>query len=206
MSATAISRRSLIKRGLFGGALLTLGGSGLLALRGGRRLPLPPEGLQTFDPVEYSVFDAFARRVVQPTAGPPVDRIAFNADRVLTRASREVQGEVKQLLRLFENALAGLLFAGNLRPFTALEPAEQDAVIRDWAHSALALRRTGYQALRTVALASYYGANEAWPASNYPGPPQGFWFKDAPVYRGGGDRREGLGVFVEEPKPEVEGG
>ncbi|MDQ3262574.1 MAG: hypothetical protein M3Y59_02765 [Myxococcota bacterium] len=205
MSAEAISRRSLIKRGLVGGALLSLGGGGLLALRGGRRIPLPPEGLQTFDLVEYSVFDAFARRVVQPTAGPPVDRIALNADRVLTRASREVQGEVKQLLRLFENALAGFLFAGHLRPFTALEPAEQDAVIRDWAHSALSLRRTGYQALRTVALASYYGANEAWPATNYPGPPQGFWNKDAPVYRGGGDRREGLGVFVEE-QPEVEGG
>jgi len=206
----AITRRSLVKRGLFGGALLALGGAGFLAFRGSRRIALPAEGLQVFSELEYAVFDAFARRVVIPMGGPPVDRLAFNADRVLTRASPDVQGEVKQLLGLFENALAGFLFGGNVRPFTRLEPEAQDAVIRDWANSALEVRRTGYQALRTIALASYYGANESWSAARYPGPPQGFHWKDAPVYRGGTDKREGLGIYVPPPEPapdtEVEGG
>lgn len=203
MGTQAISRRSLVKRGLFGGALLALGGAGVLASRDTRRSPLPPEGLQVFDEVEYSVFDAFSRRVVIPKTGPSLDqlRVAFNADRVLLRASEDVRKEVKALLKLFENALAGFLFAGTVRPFTRLEPARQDEVIADWANSALELRRTGYQALRTIALASYYGADASWPAASYPGPPQGFHWKDAPVYRGGTDAREGLGVYVEEPTP-----
>ena len=200
MSATEISRRSVLKRGLLGGALLAVGGAGALAFRGTRRASLPPEGLQVFDPVEYSVMDAFCRRVVMPVKGPSADelRVAFNADRVLTRASPDVQKEVKQLLKLFENALAGFLFAGVTKPFTQLSPEQQDEVIRAWSVSALALRRTGYQALRTIALASYYGADATWPATNYPGPPRAFWNKDAPVYRGGDDVREGLGVYAEE--------
>lgn len=200
MSATEITRRSLLKRGLWGGALLAVGGAGALAFRGTRLAPPPPEGLQVFDLAQYSVMDAFCRRVVTPLQGPSAEelRVAFNADRVLTRASPDVQKEVKQLLGLFENALAGLLFAGVTQPFTRLSPQAQDEVIRDWSVSRLELRRTGYQALRTIALASYYGADETWAASSYPGPPRAFWNKDAPVYRGGGDVREGLGVYPKE--------
>lgn len=200
MSATEITRRSVLKRGLFGGALLAVGGATALAFRGTKPSPLPPEGLKVFDQIEYSVMDAFSRRVVRPTRGPSVEeiRVAFNADRVLVRASPDVQRELKQLLKLFENALVGFLFAGQVRPFTQLSPEAQDRVIHDWAHSRLEIRRTGYQALRTIALASYYGTDATWPAASYPGPPRAFVNRDAPVYRGGDDVREGLGVYTEE--------
>src|SRR5688572_30146376 len=115
MSADGMNRRSLIKRGLFGGALLAVGGGTVLAFRGTKLAPLPAEGLEVLDHVEYSVVDTLARRMVIPAKGPSAGevRVAFNVDRVLTRASGDVRKEVKQLLKLFENALAGFLFGAH---------------------------------------------------------------------------------------------
>lgn len=66
-----LTRRGLLKRGLFGGALLALGGSGLLATREGLSLPLPPEGLQVLGPGEYTMLQALARRAFPPRQGWP---------------------------------------------------------------------------------------------------------------------------------------
>src|SRR5262249_47486694 len=85
LAGTELSRRSLLKRGLLGGSLLALGGMGFLALRGGRAVPLPPEGLRVFSPREYAVLDAVARRLVRPRKGwPTVDElgVALAADRI----------------------------------------------------------------------------------------------------------------------------
>ena len=199
-----MNRRSLIKRGLFGGALLALGGAGALVLRGTRKVALPPEGLLVLDEVEFAVVDALAGRFVTPVKGPSVEevRVAFNVDRVLMRASVDVRKEVKQLLKLFENALAGFLFGARVKPFTQLDGAEQDEVLREWQQSRLEIRRTGYQALRTLVFAAYYGADASWPAASYPGPPMRA-IKDQPVFTGeGGPPRTGLGVFTSrENKP-----
>ena len=68
--------------------------------------------------------------------------------------------------------VAGFLFSGRVTPFTALDPSAQDVVLREWRDSRLAVRRTGYEALRKLVLASYYSAPEVWPSMGYPGPPQ----------------------------------
>lgn len=204
------TRRSVLKKGLLGGALLALGGGGLLAARGTRTVPLPKEGLKILDEVEYAVFHALAKRVVRPGPGAPtIDQVnaTMNVDRILAGADSGVQAEVKQLAKLFENALAGLLFGGRTRPFTQLSGDEQDAVLAEWRDSRLVVRRTGYQALRVLVLAGYYSSDMIWPAVNYPGPPQGFHQPDAPVWKGGGQPRpEGNGVFHEELAPPPEGG
>ena len=49
------SRRSLLKKGLFGGAVLAVGGAGFLASRGTKRVALPPEGLKVLSEDEYAV-------------------------------------------------------------------------------------------------------------------------------------------------------
>ncbi len=77
------------------------------------------------------------------------------------------------LLGLFENALPGLLFDGAFFPFTRLSPESQDAVLEHWRDSRLALRRTGYNALRRICLAVAYGDESAWAAMGYPPPPTG---------------------------------
>src|SRR5512138_489542 len=105
-----LSRRSLIKRGLLGGVLLAAGGAGFLALRGGARVALPADGLLVFTPAQFAVLDAVARRMVRPRAGwPGVDqvRVALAADRIAARVEPSAQKELRQLLGLFENGLAG---------------------------------------------------------------------------------------------------
>ena len=80
----------------------------------------------------------------------------------------EGQKEVRQLVGLFENALAGLLLDGQWKTFTASTPEQQDARIRSWQQSRLEVRRTGYRALKKIVYSSYYGARETWARHRLP--------------------------------------
>ncbi len=193
------SRRFLLKRGLWGSALLVVGGAGVLAFRPGKRVPLPPGGLRVFSEREYGVLDALAHRLVGTLPGwPSVEQVgvAQAVDRIAERIESSAQAELKQLLALFDNALSGFLFDGNTQPFTALDAAEQDRLLEHWRDSRLAIRRTGYNALRTLVLAGYFQSPLTWKPIGYPGPDEGFFEPDAPVWFGGGaPRPEGNGVF-----------
>ena len=195
------TRRSFIKKGLFGGALLTLGSGTALLLRRGAAVAPPAEGLKVLGLREYAVLDAVARRVIVPMPGfPTVDdvRVAFKCDRILALTDETSQVELRQLLELFDNALAGFLLGGRLTPFTKLEAAEQDEVLREWMNSRLEIRRTGYMALRTLVSSAYFINPLAWPAVGYGGPPKAFHDSNAPVWKGGGEPRPaGNGVWVE---------
>jgi len=201
-----LSRRSLVKRGLVGGALLAAGGAGFLAFRGGASVPLPADGLQAFTPEQFAVLDALSRRMVRPRPGwPTVDEVgvARAADRIAAQVEPSARKELQQLLGLFDSALAGFLLGGRTRPFTRLDGAEQDRVLVEWRDSGLALRRTGYAALRTLVLAGYYQSPAIWKAVGYSGPPR--IFEDAPsqpVWFGKGEPRpDGNGVWHGEPLP-----
>lgn len=156
-----------------GGALLALGGLGALSLRKGPPRDLPREGLGVLDAREYAVMAALAARIVPDRPGfPTVEELstAVAADALLQKMDASVRAEMKQLLRLFENALTNALFGGRPRPFTSLSPPTQDEVLREWRDSRLEVRRTGYQALRGLVLAAYYGDARTWAAVGYPGP------------------------------------
>lgn len=194
------ARRGFLKQGLFGGAVLALGGAGLV-FRQSKQVELPPEGLLALSPREYSVIWAIAARLM-PIGGdyPTLEkvRVGFNADRILTRVDDTALAEMKQLLNLFENALPNFLFGLRLTPFTQLAGADQDEVLGEWAHSRLALRRSGYTALRELVLAAYFVKPETWAAVGYPGPPKGFHDPNAPVWKGGDERRPpSPGIWVE---------
>ncbi len=86
-------------------------------------------------------------------------------------ASEPAQAEIRQLVRLFDSALAGFLLDGQFRTFSDSSPEQQDERIRAWQKSRFTLRRTGYKALKKLVYAAYYAAPETWPATGYPGPP-----------------------------------
>jgi hypothetical protein len=195
------TRRAFIKRGVFGTALLTVGGASGLAFRRSALVDLPPEGLLVLGRRELSVLDAVARRLIVPAPGAPsLDeaRVAFRCDRILALADETSQVEARQLLQLFESALAGFLFGARVTPFTRLGPDAQDEVLREWMTSRLEVRRTGYSALRSLVTAAYYGNPITWATAGYPGPPKAFHDPNAPVWKGGGaPRPPGPGVWVE---------
>ena len=171
------TRRSLLKKGVFGGGLLVLSGGLGLGLRRTRLGPPPKATLALFTLEEHSIFQAVAARVVPgegagatwPTA-VDVD-CAGKADAVLARLHPETGREMKQLLRLFDNALVNLVVHGSPTPFTELPPAEQDARLEAWGRSRLSLLRSGYLALTRLSAATYYASTEVHPRIGYPGPP-----------------------------------
>jgi hypothetical protein len=167
-------RRSFLKFGVAGAALLAVGGGTWL----GTRRTAPAPGLTgpftVLSPEEASVFLALSERLLPPRPGFPspldVD-LPRRIDGLLSIMQEEAQHEVRQLVRLLENALAGLLLDGQWKTFTASTPEQQDARIRGWQMSRYRIRRTGYRALKKIVYSSYYGARETWAAIGYPGPP-----------------------------------
>jgi hypothetical protein len=174
-----MNRRSFVKRGLFGGALLLLGGGGL-SLYPTRHLASPTKPLRVLDDRGFQVIVAVASRVITAPDVDPV-LIAERIDESLSRTPPEAQADLAGLVGLFENALPGLLLDGRATPFTRLDGAAQDAVLASWRDSRLVLRRTGYHALRRLCFVAYYGDESAWPAIHYKGLPdvKGFFHDDS---------------------------
>jgi hypothetical protein len=199
------NRRGFLKKGLFGGLLLALGGGGFLFTRRGASVAMPG-GLQVLNASEYAVMWAIVQRFNPAREGfPAADTLntAVAADGIIALLEPVTQEEIKQLLMLFENALPNFLFGGRAVPFTQLNPVEQEEVLGEWRDSRLTLRRTGYRALRGIAVAAYYGNQATWSAVGYPGPPPGIHDPTAAVWKGGETPRPiGNGTMLERPEPE----
>jgi hypothetical protein len=175
--APGFPRRRFLKRGLLGGALLFVGGAVPLALRSTRMGSPPRRPLKLFTVEEHAIFAAVAARLV-PGAGagprwPTAEAVdcAGKVDTLMSRVHPEVGAEFRKLLHLFENGLFGLVTGGSPTPFTRLDAAGQEARLEAWRHSRLSLLRSGYQALKRLAEASYYSSPEIYALVGYPGPP-----------------------------------
>ncbi len=197
------TRRSFLKRGLLGGAVLALGGGLGLALRASKEVPLPAEPLLVLSPQEFSVVAALGNVFITPREGfPPPDqlKVAAVSDKILSMTDVTAQKELKQALMLFENALPNFLFGARLLPFTRLGPAEQAKVLSEWFSSRLPVRRTAALALRALVTAAYFSQRESWPAVHYGGPLPGIHDPNAPLWKGGGaPRPPGNGVWLGDP-------
>jgi Gluconate 2-dehydrogenase subunit 3 len=170
-------RRSFLKKGLVGVALLFVGGAIPIALRGGLDRARPRGALQLFTPHEYAIFAAIAARIAPGddagAAWATADALdcAGKADALMAQAHPAVGTELRRLLHLFESGVTGLFTNGQPTPFTRLDPAQMDARLEAWRHSRVALLRSGYQALKRLAQATYYSSPEIYARLGYPGPP-----------------------------------
>jgi len=162
------SRRGLLEKTLGGAALLALAGAVPLALRK-TRLQAPAKPLQFFTPAEYSIWAAVAGRVL--TDAPPHVEVAEKADAFLALLSENDARDMKRLLALFDNALYSFLRGGPPRPFTQMTPEEQDARLLAWQSSRIAIERSGFQALKRLSSAVYFGDPATYASVGYPGPP-----------------------------------
>ena len=167
-------RRSFLKYGLAGAALLAVGGGTWLGTRRTRPAPGLPGPFTVLTPEEATVFLELSERLLPPRPGFPAPLdidLPRRIDSLLGLMPAEGQKEVRQLVGLFENALVGVLLDGQWKTFTASSHEQQDARIRGWQQSRLEVRRTGFRALKKIVYSSYYGARETWAAIGYPGPP-----------------------------------
>ena len=173
MSDKLLSRRTVLKTGLLGAGLLTVGGLGL-SLQG-TVLRQPSEPLIALSQREYSILAAIADRLCPSSPDAPTASqlgVAEAIDTTVSRMDPATAKEFRQLLALFENAAFGFIFNQTFQPFTACSPATQDRVIEGWRLSAVAVRRSGYRALAGLCLAAYWANPKSWSLVGYPGPPQ----------------------------------
>jgi len=171
-----LDRRRFLRRGLVGGALLVAAGAAPFAFRS-TRMRAPRGALRLLSPAEYSVLAAVAARIVPgsgaPAGWPSADALdcAGKIDALMARVHPDVGHDFRRLLRLIESGLGGALLAGSPRPFTRAAPDQQDARLEAWRTSRLALLRSGYQAVKRLAHATYYASPETYALVGYPGPP-----------------------------------
>jgi hypothetical protein len=169
------TRRSFLRKTMGGAALLAVAGAVPVALRR-TKLREAPKGLRFFTAAEYSIWAAAADRVLaeeKPSGAPlpaQVD-IAARADAFLAPLPEGDRKDLKQLLALFDNALFSVLQGGPPRPFTQMSPEDQDAQLRRWQTSRLAIQRTGFQAIKRLCCALYFADPATYASVGYPGPP-----------------------------------
>jgi hypothetical protein len=179
-----MGRRRFIQGGLVGVALLA--GAGLLAWRRRGELEGASGGpFAVLSGLEAAVLIDIARRIAPsspPFPSPDAVRVAERVDSFLAMSHVGVQRDVKRLLVLFDSALIGLALDASPTRFRAASLASRDARLEAWSTSRLAVRRTGFRALRRLVCSAYYSSPATWDAVGYPGPP---------VLAGGPERGKG---------------
>lgn len=163
------SRRIFLKRSLLGTVALSL--APLLPSRAAAGARLHDES-GFFNADEATIVGGIARAFIPSAeAGLPdpvrlgvIERIG----RLLARAHREEQDQLRLLLLLFERLPP--LFAGTLQRFTEMSPEDQAAYLAGWGKSRLLFRRIAFQALKDLVMLTYYSRDEVWGAIGYDGP------------------------------------
>jgi len=172
------SRRTFLKRGLIGGGVLVLAGTLPFAFRTTALGRKPRRDLRLLSLEEYAVLSAACARLVPGDgAGPTwptaeaVD-CAGKIDALLATVHPDAGSDFRRLLRVFESGFFGTLIAASPRPFTRATPADQDARLEAWRRSRFMMLRSGYQAMKRLAHATYYSSPEVYARIGYPGPPE----------------------------------
>lgn len=166
-------RRTLLKLGVAGAAVLAVAGGGLallwqpgLDVQAGR---LTPAGRAVFEALARAILDgslpqdASSRRAA---LAAHLDRV----DAAIAAFPPAVRGELADLLGLLATTPGRLAFAGLGPEWDDASVAQVQAVLEDWRTSSLALRQQAYHALRELTNAAYYADASAWRTLGYPGP------------------------------------
>jgi len=142
----------------------------------------------TLSPSRHAVLAAVCETLIPRVERPddPTGYFALSATeaRTIDRVEQligliedpDARSRLDLLLGLLGTPIANLLLGGRFGAFDRLSPDDRLAVLRSWAHSRLALKRAGFQALKRLVQVSFYGwpvrngSHPAWDAAGYPGP------------------------------------
>lgn len=168
-----LSRRTLLKAGIAGGAVLVLA-------RWLYTTSAPPS-LST--PAPVAALDDRGRGVViaiapvmladaLPANDPAVlHDVVAGVEQAIAGLPPAVRKEIDQLFALLSLAPTRALVAGVWSPWPQASPEAVSAFLDRWRNSRLALLRSGHGALHQLFFAAWYGNSRAWPAIGYAGPP-----------------------------------
>jgi hypothetical protein len=167
------SRRKFLKQTVLGGAFLTVTRIFPRDFLFAQSTEGIPTDLRYFSAQEYLILQALAERIIGPPAygGPSANDIdvARHADQFLATADVEIQDQFHQLLTVFNAPFFTFLFDLRFSSFINMAPEDKDSYLEDWMTSNLALRRTGFQALKRLCLSMFYTDSRSWKEIGYEG-------------------------------------
>ena len=173
-NAPNLTRRTLLKAGIAGGAVLVLARWAVTSYSPEQASRAPGSAL---DPAARSIIAAIVPIMLEGAlidTGSDVEvhaEVVAGVDRAvagLPPASRE---ELEQLFALLSFAPTRALVAGVWLPWPEATRGSIEAFLASWRDSRFDLLRSGYGALHQLILAAWYGNVRAWPAIAYDGPP-----------------------------------
>lgn len=173
---SSAKRRSLLKLGLIGTALLAAGGfvatrltDGSPSARLAQAVHLDAGMQSMLARVFEGVLDGMlptdpAQRQAQ------LDATLSGLDKAIGNLPLHVQSELKDLLGVLTLAPTRFVLAGRWSGWEAATVKDVQAMLTGLRTSAVELRRLIYVTLRDLAAASYYAMPETWSAIGYRGP------------------------------------
>ena len=194
LSDSAMDRRSFLRTGLGGAMFLgtvsvTAGLSGCATAPAGRDYPMPGAMDQSYEfqfltRDDIVLFQALLPAIVGPglTEEPVVRRQQIQAtiERIDAGIHQFGPANQKELRGLFDLLNFGLTRVTVARVWSSWENASTqsvDAFLERWRTSGVGLFNNGYIALTKVSNVAFYGHEDHWHLSGYPGPPA--WAVDA---------------------------
>ena len=174
LDAPGLSRRNLLKVGLFGSAFLAT--AGVTASLTGCSASVPAGGLKVLRESDLPFLRALVPVMLEgavPAEQMPqaVDGTLHGLDNALNHLSPEM---LKLTLQLFD-VLALPITRG---PLTGIWGSWEKASAQDireflarWENSSIGLLKMGHASLLQLVMMAWYGRPESWAPCGYPGPP-----------------------------------
>lgn len=163
-------RRTLLKIGLAGGALLAVAGAGLALVQPARR-----EGRLTES--GRALFTALAPAVLAGLLPAEAAARQQAVQALLPRVEAAIEGmppamqaEVDELLTIAASGPGRWALVGLSSPWATAGSDEIQAALRGMRDSSLALRQQAYHGLRDLTNGSYFAGEATWAVLGYPGP------------------------------------
>lgn len=174
LDAPQLSRRSLLKVGLLGGALL--GAAGLTASLSGCSASTPANGYLILRGSDLPFLKALIPVLLDGAVS--AERMPQAIDGTLESLDHNLAHLSPEMLKLTEQLFDVLALPITRGPLTGIWGSWDNASADDvrsfltrWQNSSLSLLRMGHASLLQLVMMAWYGRQEAWAHCGYPGPP-----------------------------------
>ncbi len=174
LTAPVIGRRSLLKIGLLGSAVLATAGVTVALVD--RFASAPAEGYQALRPADLPVLAALVPVMLEGAVELP--RLADASAATVQGLDHQLAHLSPEMLKLTRQMLDVLALPVTRGPLTGIwggwETASPEAVrnfLARWENSSLALLRMGHASLLQLVMMAWYARPESWARCGYPGPP-----------------------------------
>jgi len=162
-----LQRRTFLKVGLAGGALLAAAGAASWFV--GR--DAEADRREVLDAVIAAMLDG-----ALPTAGPQrqaaIGKARADVQAAIAALAPATQQELAQLFALMAIPPTRLVLTGITGPWHETDIAEVSATLQNWRTHRLTLLRGAYQGLHDLVTAGWYADEAHWATIGYPGPPR----------------------------------